>query len=163
MRSCLLVLCTLFSERNRSHGGIRHRNSRSRSRDRDRSPVFRNDQHRGGRGGAGNGDPDLYHSLINDDYRDQDERNYNSRSNFENRQFRRHDSFDRRHRDRDGESDRELNDYEYEQRSRDLDSRDRSSTDRDWYHNRSRSREHSRPWNRNNNHDDRSRSNERNT
>nr|AAL48124.1 RH03791p [Drosophila melanogaster] len=150
-------------ERNRSHGGIRHRNSRSRSRDRDRSPVFRNDQHRGGRGGAGNGDPDFYHSLINDDYRDQDERNYNSRSNFENRQFRRHDSFDRRHRDRDGESDRELNDYEYEQRSRDLDSRDRSSTDRDWYHNRSRSREHSRPWNRNNNHDDRSRSNERNT
>ncbi|EDW45496.1 GM16803 [Drosophila sechellia] len=150
-------------ERNRGHGGFRHRNSRSRSRDRDRSPGFRNDQHRGGRGGAGNGDPDLYHSLINDDYRDQDERNYNSRSNFDNRQLRRHDSFDRRHRDRDGESDREQNDYEYEQRSRDLDSRDRSSTDRDWYHNRSRSRERSRPWNRNNNNDDRSRSNERNT
>ncbi|XP_043640771.1 RNA-binding protein 5-B isoform X1 [Drosophila teissieri] len=148
-------------ERNRGHGGFRHRNSRSRSRD--RSPGFRNDQHRGGRGGAGNGDPDLYHNLINDDYRDQDERNYNSRSNLDNRQFRRHDSFDRRNRDRDGESDREINDYEYEQRSRDLDSRDRSSKDRDRFQNRSRSREHSRPWNRNHNHDDRSRSNERNT
>ncbi|XP_017130339.1 RNA-binding protein 5-A-like isoform X1 [Drosophila elegans] len=150
-------------ERNRSFGGYRHRNSRSRSRD--RSPVFRQD-HRGGRGG--NGDPDLYHSLINDDYRE-DQRNYNPRNNFDNRQFRREDSFDRRnHRsDREcGDSDREQNDYEYEQRCRDLDSREsRHSMERGdrGFPDRGQSREQSRPWNRNFSHDDRGRSNERNT
>ncbi|XP_016945417.3 RNA-binding protein 5-A isoform X1 [Drosophila suzukii] len=144
-------------ERSRGYSGFRHRNSRSRSRD--RSPVFRH-EHRGGRGG--NGDPDLYHNLINDDHRE-DQRNYNSRSNFDNRQFRRDDSFDRRNRDRDCDSERVLNDYEYEQRCRDLDSRDRNSMDRDRFQERGRSREHNRPWNRNYNRVDRSRSNERNT
>ncbi|XP_016997795.2 RNA-binding protein 5-A [Drosophila takahashii] len=145
-------------ERNRGYGGFRQRNSRSRSRD--RSPTFRND-HRGGRGG--NGDPDLYHNLINDDYRE-DQRNYNPRNNYDNRQFRRDDNFDRRNRDRDCDSERELNDYEYEQRCRDYDSRDRNSIDRDRFQERSHSREQNRPWNnRNFNHDDRSRSNERNT
>ncbi|XP_016972067.1 RNA-binding protein 5-B [Drosophila rhopaloa] len=150
-------------ERNRGFGGFRHRSSRSRSRD--RSPTFRND-HRGGRGGGGGagGDPDLYHNLINDDYREE-QRNYNPRNNFDSRQFRREDSFDRRNRDKDGgDSDRELNDYEYEQRCRDLDSRERNSLERgDRYQDRGPSREQNRPWNRNLSHDDRGRSNESNT
>ncbi|XP_017061079.1 RNA-binding protein 5-A [Drosophila ficusphila] len=146
-------------ERNRGFGGFRHRNSRSRSRE--RSPMFRHD-HRGGRGGGGGGDPDLYHNIINEDYRD-DQRNYNSRNNFDNRQFRKEDNFDRRNRDRDGDSDRELNDYEYEQRCRDHDSREQNSVDRERFQERGHSREQNRTWNRNFGHDDRSRSNERNT
>ncbi|XP_017063121.2 LOW QUALITY PROTEIN: RNA-binding protein 5-A [Drosophila eugracilis] len=144
-------------ERNRNFGGFRHRDSRSRSRD--RSPMFRQDL-RGGRGG--NGDQDLYNNIIDDDHRE-DQRNYNSRNNFDNRQFRRDDNFDRRNRERDGNTDRELNDYEYEQRCRDQHSRDRNSIEKERFRQRGHSREHSRPWNRNYNHDDRSRSNERNT
>ncbi|XP_017107331.2 RNA-binding protein 5-A-like isoform X1 [Drosophila bipectinata] len=133
-------------ERNRGYAGSRHRNSRSRSRD--RSPNFRHDQ-RGGRGGGG--DPDLYQNLIHDDYRD-DQRNFNSRNNFEHRPFRREENFEHRNRDRD----RGQSNFDNEHRWRDMDSRERSPMER------FPDREQGRPWNRNYEHDDRGRSNERN-
>ncbi|KAH8279890.1 hypothetical protein KR054_009652 [Drosophila jambulina] len=138
-------------------GGFRNRNSRSRSRD--RSPAFRHDE-RGGRGG----DPDLYHNLINDDYRDE-QRNYNPRNNFNSRPFRREDNFEqnRSHRNnsRDNDRGREHHDnFDNDQRWRDYETRERNSMERS---ERYQDREPKRPWNRNysNEHDDRDRSHER--
>ncbi|XP_017021962.1 RNA-binding protein 5-like isoform X1 [Drosophila kikkawai] len=141
-------------------GGFRHRNSRSRSR----SPAFRHDERGGRGGGGGGGDPDLYHNLINEDYRD-DERNYNPRNNFNNRQFRREDNFEqnRNHRNNSRDNDRGRDHHENfdnDQRWRDFETRERNSMERS---ERFQDREPRRPWNRNysNEHDDRDRSHER--
>ncbi|XP_020810621.1 RNA-binding protein 5-like [Drosophila serrata] len=154
-------------ERNRGFGGgggggFRHRNTRSRSRD--RSPGFRHDERGARGGGGGGGDPDLYHNMINDDFRD-DQRNYNPRNNFNNRPFRREDSFEqnRNHRNNSRDNDRGRDNHDNldnDQRWRDFDNRERNSMERS---ERFQDREPKRPWNRNysNEHDDRGRSHER--
>ncbi|KAH8413201.1 hypothetical protein KR009_008743 [Drosophila setifemur] len=141
-------------ERNRGYGGFRQRNTRSRSRE--RSQNYRQD-HRGGRGGGGGGggEPDLYQSMIHDDHKD-NQRNYNSRNNYEHRPFRREENSDNRNRDRG----RAQNNFDNESRRRDDNSRERRSMERS---DRFPDREQSRPWNRNYNHDEsRGKSSERN-
>ncbi|KAH8351999.1 hypothetical protein KR084_001050 [Drosophila pseudotakahashii] len=106
-------------ERSRDRNEYRRRNSRSRSRE--RSSHYRHDR---------SPDRDLYRDLINDDYEDQG--SYGSRNNFDQRQHRNEDNYDRRdldnhgRRDHDNYNNHNRNDQNnYDQRSQDKYDNDR--------------------------------------
>ncbi|XP_016972046.1 RNA-binding protein 5-B isoform X2 [Drosophila rhopaloa] len=107
-------------ERSRDRNDYRRRNSRSRSRE--RSSHYRHDR---------STDRDLYRDLINDDYEDQG--SYNSRHNFDHRQHRSEDNYDRRDQDNHGRRDHDnYNNHDrHDQNNYDKRSRDKYDNERD--------------------------------
>ncbi|XP_037712002.1 RNA-binding protein 5-A-like isoform X1 [Drosophila subpulchrella] len=107
-------------ERSRDRNEYRRRNSRSRSRE--RSSHYRHDR---------SPDRDLYRDLINEDY--EDKGSYSSRNNYDHRQHRNEDNYDRRDLDSHGRRDHDSynNHNRHDQNNYDQRSQDKYDNERD--------------------------------